>query len=83
MIALCIGTSVLAGTVLGWYGHKASLRIEAWGEKVNERDRIVRSLIDEDEGAHPQGQQGAFAKATFAPSIGRIGHFPAGAAASK
>ena len=49
MIGLLIGTSVAAGTAFGWYGHKASLRIEAWGERANERDRIVRSLIGQEE----------------------------------
>lgn len=82
MIALCIGTSVLAGTALGWYGHKASLRIEAWGHKVNERDRIVRSLIAEDDVALPNGRQGTFGKTPFVPPLG-TSHFPAGAPALK
>jgi hypothetical protein len=29
---------------LGWYGHKASVRIKAWGEKMNERDAIFESV---------------------------------------
>jgi hypothetical protein len=82
MIALCIGASVLAGTALGWYGHKASLRIEAWGQKVQERDRIVRSLIGEDAGDLSRGRQGTFGNAPFVPPMG-TSHFPAGAAASK
>ena len=40
MIPLMIGTSLVAGALLGWYGYKASLRIAAWGRNMNEREGI-------------------------------------------
>jgi hypothetical protein len=47
---LLIGMTILAfaGT-LGWYGHKASLRIAAWGEGMNQRDRILCGMAESSE----------------------------------
>ena len=75
MIGLLIGTSVAAGTAFGWYGHKASLRIEAWGQRANERDRIVRRLIGQDE-EFPRDWNGAYDNAPFVRPLGTP-HFPA------
>jgi hypothetical protein len=43
LIAVLILLSIVAGLVFGWYGHKASLRIQAWGLKMNEQDLIFQS----------------------------------------
>jgi hypothetical protein len=44
MITLLVGTSILAGVGLGWYGYKASLRIAAWGRGMDECDRIFQTV---------------------------------------
>ena len=49
MIALSIAVLMVAGTILGWYGHKASLRIQAWGLNMNQRDHILQDLTDPEE----------------------------------
>jgi len=41
MIMLLIG-SIAIGTALGWYGYKAVLRIQSWGERMNECDNIFQ-----------------------------------------
>ena len=43
MITLLIGFSVIAGVGLGWYGHKAVLRINRWGQNANACDDIFRA----------------------------------------
>ena len=47
MMTLLTSLTILAfaGT-LGWYGHKASLRIAAWGEGMNQRDRILCGMAE-------------------------------------
>ena len=52
MVALLVGTSVVAGVWLGWYGYKASLRIRAWGQGMNECDRIFQRMAEETEGTN-------------------------------
>jgi hypothetical protein len=42
MIVLLVGTSVAAGVALGWYGYKASVRIQTWGQRMNECDSIFQ-----------------------------------------
>jgi hypothetical protein len=42
MITLLIGTSLLAGLGCGWYGHKAKLRIDTWGQNEQECDLIFQ-----------------------------------------
>ena len=42
MIALLIGSATLAVTLLGWFGHKALLRIETWGRNMSEIDEIFQ-----------------------------------------
>jgi hypothetical protein len=49
VIALLIGTSIVAASLLGWYGHRASVRIQAWGEKMNEQDAIFQSVASPEE----------------------------------
>jgi len=44
VIALVMGSSILTALVLGWYGQKAYIRIQAWGEKMNEQDAILQSV---------------------------------------
>lgn len=46
MIALWVAILLLAGAGLGWFAHRAYLRIEAWGRAMNERDAI--STTDEE-----------------------------------
>jgi hypothetical protein len=43
MITLLIGTSLLAGIGFGWYGHKAKLCIDTWGQNAQERDLIFQT----------------------------------------
>jgi hypothetical protein len=40
---------MVTALVLGWYGHKAYIRIQAWGEKMNERDAIFQSCASVEE----------------------------------
>ena len=42
MIPLLIGISLLAGLGLGWFGHKAKLRIDIWGRNEQEQDLIFQ-----------------------------------------
>ena len=49
MIALEVLGSIIFGIAIGWYGHKASLRIQAWGVKMNEQDHILEDLTDPEE----------------------------------
>ena len=46
MITLMVGASILAGIGLGWYGYKASIRIEAWGDGMNECDAIFQAVSE-------------------------------------
>jgi hypothetical protein len=48
VIALLITTSIIAGAFLGWFGYRASLRIQAWGLNMNAQDRIFQEAIRED-----------------------------------
>jgi hypothetical protein len=41
---LLIVVSVSAGSIVGWYGHKAIARIQAWGERMNEQDLIFQAM---------------------------------------
>ena len=36
--------SVSAGSIVGWFGHKAIARIQAWGERMNEQDLIFQAM---------------------------------------
>ena len=49
MIALIMGSSIVTALVVGWYGHKAYVRIQAWGEKMNEQDAILQSVSPPEE----------------------------------
>jgi hypothetical protein len=49
VIALLIVASVAASAALGWYGHSALLRIQTWGEKMNEQDAIFQSVESPEE----------------------------------
>jgi len=46
MIALLIGIAAVVGVGVGWYGHRVSLRIEAWGRGMDECDEIFRSVTE-------------------------------------
>jgi len=47
MIPLLFGATTLAVAVLGWYGYRASIRIAAWGERMNDCDRIIQTVTEE------------------------------------
>ena len=42
MLVVTICGVLLLGLVVGWYGHKASLRIARWGQALLEFDRDVQ-----------------------------------------
>ena len=46
MIGSLMMLSIMAGMLVGWSGHKASLRIRAWGLRMNEQDDIFRQAGD-------------------------------------
>jgi hypothetical protein len=46
VIGLLIMLSIMAGMLVGWSGHKASLRIRTWGLRMNEQDEIFREAGD-------------------------------------
>ena len=51
MIALIIVTLLLPPAVLlGWYGHKIYVRIQLWGEKLNEQDAIFQAVAPREPG---------------------------------
>jgi hypothetical protein len=57
VIALLVCTSIIAGTLLGWFGHKASLRIQAWGVNMNAQDRIFQEAVPESCGGFQQDRK--------------------------
>jgi hypothetical protein len=49
VIALIVGPTVIAGLVVSWYGYRTLLRIQRWGEKMNELDAIFQSVAAPEE----------------------------------
>jgi hypothetical protein len=47
MTTLLLGVTTLVVTILGWFGYKAVRRINAWGRKMNELDRIFQDSAQE------------------------------------
>ena len=80
MIALEVLGSIICGTAIGWYTHKASLRIQAWGVNMNEQDHILEDLTDPEEAL--EFQRGYIRTAATAGSVASIGshHLPLRAA---
>ena len=80
MIALEVLGSIIFGITIGWYGHKASRRIQAWGVKMNEQDHILEDLTDPEEAF--EFQRGYTRVSTMSGSAGTVGrhHLPFGAA---
>jgi hypothetical protein len=78
MTALLIGMSAIAGMGLGWYGYKAHLRIEAWGQNMNACDQIFQIAS----GEMPDGFQGPAKDGRRIASLAGPNLHP-GAAASK
>ena len=74
MIALQLVVSVFLGSALGWYGHKASLRIQTWGVKMNEQDHILEDLTDPEESI--EFQQGYLRPGRGTESVTVIGKDP-------
>ena len=46
LIALLVTGLVIGGIALGWYGHKAIVRIQVWGMNMNEQDRILQIVTN-------------------------------------
>jgi hypothetical protein len=44
MVVLGIGVALAIGVVGGWCCSRAVLRIQAWGERMNECDRIFQAM---------------------------------------
>ncbi|HWB32403.1 MAG TPA: hypothetical protein VG714_04445 [Acidobacteriaceae bacterium] len=42
MIVIPVGLLLVAGAGLGWYAHRAYVRINTWGRNMNEVDAIFR-----------------------------------------
>jgi hypothetical protein len=83
VIALLVAGSIVAGTVSGWYGHKASLRIQAWGLKMNDQDRIFRFVTNlDDREDYNRGYQNAEADLGSLEDLGNP-HLPLDVATSK
>lgn len=66
MIALVIFVSLSLGTVLGWFGHKVSLRIAVWGIQMNEQDRALQEIAES--GVVPDEIQPQRAEAVHLPA---------------
>jgi hypothetical protein len=49
MVATLVTILLAVGTVIGWYTHRAWLRIDAWGGKMNDCDAIFRLTSEEGE----------------------------------
>lgn len=65
MIALIIIVSFSLGTLLGWFGHKISLRIAVWGIQMNEQDRALQEIAES--GVVPEEFQPQKAKTVHLP----------------
>jgi hypothetical protein len=77
MVALLLGASTLVIGALGWYGCRAGCRIQEWGRRMDEMDRIFQIA-----GEHAAHQHYPVSPARVV--AGRpIGGFVAGPAASK
>ena len=76
MIGLLIMLSIMAGMLVGWSGHKASLRIRTWGLRMNEQDEIFREAGDSEGRGSEQAGRGR-----PAPPLGS--HLPLGTAGLK
>jgi len=72
VIALIVGPALIGGLVVGWYGYRTLIRIQSWGEKMNEQDAIFRSAATAEEmAAYTRSRQnGVKADAV------RSGHLP-------
>jgi hypothetical protein len=49
VIALIVGSALAGSSAVGWYGYKTLVRIQTWGEKMNELDAIFQSVATPDE----------------------------------
>jgi len=83
LVALWIATSIVAGMLMGWSGHKASLRIRVWGQNMNQQDRIFREVSGtvEDEDS-PRGSNSDGTRGHPVPTLGSR-QLPIGAAGPK
>lgn len=83
MIVLMIGTTAMVAVGIGWYGHKASLRIAYWGLRVNEQDLIFQRLSQgEGEGELWSASKQRIKVATIGATVGNS-NYPSAAAALK
>jgi hypothetical protein len=49
VIALIVGPTLVVGLLVSWYGYKTLVRIQRWGEKMNELDAIFQSVATPEE----------------------------------
>ena len=49
MIALIVGSTLVGGLLVTWYGRRTMVRIQNWGEKMNEIDAIFQSVATPEE----------------------------------
>ena len=83
IVALMIRTFTVAGVGLGWYGHKASLRIESWGRRANERDLILQQMSGREDSCESGLISNRRVEDTSSGASIAHPHFPATVAASK
>lgn len=83
MVTLMIGTFAVAGVGLGWYGHKASLRIESWGRRADERDLIFQQMSEREDSLEIGLAGNRRVEDTSGGALIAHPHFPVAAAASK
>lgn len=48
MILLFVAALLTGGTALGWFAHRAYMRVDAWGHAMNEQDAIFRLASQEE-----------------------------------
>ena len=76
MIALLVGSTLVSGLVVSWYGYSTMYRIRKWGEKMNELDAIFQSVATEEEmaaylgpGSRPEQQSVAMSPEPVAVGV--------------
>ncbi|MGA1982812.1 MAG: hypothetical protein ABSG84_10060 [Acidobacteriaceae bacterium] len=83
MTTLLLGATALAVVALGWFGYRAFVRIETWGRKMNDCDRIFQEAgIQDDEWEPEVSKRRPPRGIALAPAL-KVPHHHAGTAASK
>lgn len=79
MLGLFVGSGVIGGLAVGWYGYRTLERIQKWGEKMNELDAIFQSVASPEEmagytGSGPSQGDGMPVGATAQPIAVGVPH---------